>query len=370
MQDFSDQHILFVDDEQRVLQGIKRLLHSHKVGWTLHFASSVDEALERAVQLPIDLIISDYNMPVRDGIDLIIAVKELPETADIPIVILTGNAESDLKSRALHHGALDLLNKPVNREDLIARMQSALKFRKCQTQLQELNRNLEERVEQRTNELELARNELIWRLSYAVEARDEDTGAHIARVAACTKLIATSLGLERKHVNEIYIASVLHDIGKISIPDSVLHKPSGLDQSERELIEGHCQSGWDILTHQMHTPDSSIGLNPFLNTAAEIALSHHEHWDGSGYPSGHAGEDIPLSGRIVATADVLDALCSKRSYKPVIPFDESFAMLTKGSGKQFDPTIIQACIDCKEELRLVLFPEDHQQSSEEFKAAS
>lgn len=370
MQDSSIHHILFVDDEDRVLQGIKRLLHSHKAGWKLHFANSVDEAFESASQFPIDLVISDYNMPMRNGIDLIDAFKAEPRLADIPVVMLTGNAETDLKSRALQHGALDLLNKPVNKEDLIARMQSALRLRKCQTELQNLNKTLEERVEQRTSELEDTRNELIWRLSYAVEARDEETGAHIVRVATCTKLIATTLGLSRERVNEIYIASVLHDIGKISVPDRVLHKAGKLDDAERELIEGHCQSGWKILKHNLSFSNADPSNNPVMETAAEIALSHHEHWDGSGYPSGLSGEEIPLTGRIVAAADVLDALCSKRSYKASMPFDESFAVLTQSSGAQFDPKVIEACIQCKEELRSFLFPDNHQGGSGELKAAS
>ncbi len=345
--------ILFVDDEPNVLAGIRRMLRRAGTDWEIHAAESVDLAIGMVGELGIDLIVSDFNMPERDGLDLIRSLKETNEHKDIPVIMLTGNAEVDLKRRALDAGAIDLLSKPVVKEDLLARLHSVLQIRKYQQELVDSNELLEKRVEERTAELERSRNELLWRLAYAVEARDDDTGAHIARVSKYTRVIAESLGLSADYVNSLYLASPLHDIGKIAVPDSILHKPGKLTETEWVEIQKHCQVGWEILMRPAEIDGTIESSNPLLERAAEIALSHHEKWDGSGYPSGLVGDAIPLSGRIVAAADVLDALCTKRSYKESIPFEESFAMLQEMSGKHFDPDVIRACEGCREMLEQI-----------------
>ena len=349
-------HILFVDDESFVLQSIKRMLRSKREEWALYYAGSVDEAFSIANSTDLDIIVSDYNMPGKDGLELLIESKSHPRLQKVPVVMLTGNAEVDLKRRALENGALDLLSKPVGKEDLIARLQSAIQLRLCWLELEEINAGLERRVRERTLELERTRNELIWRLSYAVEARDEDTGAHITRVAKCTRVIAEQLGLSASIVDELFYASALHDIGKIAIPDAILHKPGKLTLDERATIELHCSKGWEILTKEAELPGMDCAQNPLLELAAEIVLSHHEKWDGSGYPSGILGEKIPISGRIVAAADVLDALCSKRAYKESIPFSDSFQRVLDMSGSHFDPEVIEACKRCEEQLHEILQP--------------
>jgi putative two-component system response regulator len=332
------------------------MLHKERAFWDLNTANSVDDALDYLMRERVDLVVCDFNMPGKNGLDLISAIRSCDVLADIPVVMLTGNAESDLKRRALDCGAVDLLSKPVHREDLVARIRSVLQIRSYQETLRSMNADLEQRVAEKTHELECSRNELIWRLSYAVETRDDNTGAHIARVASLTKVIAEQLGLERAVVDRLFAASPLHDIGKIAIPDVILQKPGALTEQERRVIESHCRTGWEILMRPFGFGADDPPGNPLLKCAAEIALTHHEKWDGSGYPAGLKGEDIPISGRIVAVSDVLDALCDERPYKPRISFDESFRIVSEMSGVHFDPSIIDACQHCKEELRSAINP--------------
>ncbi len=345
--------ILFVDDESNVLSGIRRMLHRSGEDWDIHTAESVDLAIACVHQHQFDVVVSDFNMPERDGLDLIRSLKDSEAFEDIPVIMLTGNAEADLKRRALDAGAIDLLSKPVHQEDLIARLRSVLQLRSCQQELVKSNALLEQRVADRTNELERSRNELLWRLAYAVEARDDETGAHIARVARFTRVIASAIGLPADVVTSLYLASPLHDIGKIAIPDSILHKPDGLTDEERLEVQKHCRIGWDILMRPAIVEGSASDSNPLLECAAEIALNHHEKWDGSGYPEGLSGEEIPLAGRIVAAADVLDALCTKRSYKESIPFDDSFKTIQGMSGSHFDPEVVRACTACIDQLKTI-----------------
>lgn len=346
-------NLLFVDDEANVLSGIRRMLRNVDADWAIHTAGSVDQAIACVESNDIDVVVSDFNMPERDGLELIRCLKDSDDFNDIPVIMLTGNAEADLKRRALDAGAIDLLSKPVQHEDLIARLRSVLQLRTVQKQLVENNTLLEQRVQERTQELALSRNELLWRLAYAVEARDNETGLHIARVARFTREIAITMGLPSDEVESLYAASPLHDIGKIAVPDSILHKPGMLTTEERLEIQKHCQIGWDILMHPTGIDGNESDSNPLLECAAEIALNHHEKWDGSGYPRGLSGHDIPLAGRIVAAADVLDALCTKRSYKESIPFEESLSAILEMSGTHFDPDVIRACDQCYDKLKAI-----------------
>lgn len=230
-------NILFVDDEVNVIAGIRRMLRKVASEWTIHTAESVDLAIECVGNNEIDVVVSDFNMPKKDGLELIRTLKSTPESEDIPVIMLTGNAEVDLKRRALDAGAIDLLSKPVVQEDLIARLRSVLQLRTYQKQLVESNELLEQRVLERTQELAVSRNELLWRLAYAVEVRDDETGAHIARVARFTREIAIAMELPADQVESLYVASPLHDIGKIAVPDSILHKPGRLSEEERREVQ-------------------------------------------------------------------------------------------------------------------------------------
>lgn len=344
--------LLFVDDDPVILELFARMLEEQP--WEAHFCTNVDDALDYLAQHPVDTVISDIRMPVKDGFDLLGAVRGREEFRQIPVIILTGDSDRALKRRALDLGATDLLNKPIAREDLFARIRSALQLKRYEDQLAEQVRELDRRVNERTRQLEASHREVVWRLAKAAEFRDDDTGNHVFRVGICSRLLAEGLGRDRDFLELILLTSPLHDIGKLGIPDAILLKEGRLSPRERQLIEQHCVMGAEILSLE---PKSSVALgllaeefvpevadhplNPFLEMASSIALGHHERWDGHGYPNRLVATEIPLECRIVAVADVFDALTSWRPYKPPLSDDEAVAMLLKESGRHFDPEIIE-----------------------------
>ena len=345
--------VLFVDDEKRVLDGLRRILRGEREQWDMSFADGVDAALEILGETPHDAIVSDINMPGRDGFDLLKAVHDDESLSDIPVVILTGNGEHDMKRRALDLGATDLLSKPIDRDDLVARLRSVLRLKAYTDQIKDYSAQLEARVRERTAELELARAELVWRLGKAGEFRDSDTGFHVVRVGYYAQSLATTLGLEDRLVREIFLAAPLHDVGKIGIPDRILLKPAKLTVEEFVVMKTHTTIGGQILrassTAREHTrllgtlSASTVAAgNPFARVGAEIAEGHHERWDGGGYPHGLAGEEIPIAARITSVADVYDALCSVRPYKPAMPEEQVMDIMRSATGAQFDPAVFAA----------------------------
>jgi putative two-component system response regulator len=342
--------ILFVDDEPNVLNAIRRMLHGKAPDWQLVFAEGVDPALEKVAEMRFDAVVTDVNMPMKTGFDLLEALQADEKTREIPVVILTGNAEQDLKRKALDMGATDLLNKPSSTEDLIARIRSVLRLKDYQDQLKRQNEILEEKVKERTHDLAQSRIDILWRLAKAGEHRDEETGNHVLRVSQYSAILARGLGLDEKTVERIAMTSPLHDIGKIGIPDAILLKAGPLTDQERGVMKSHCEIGARILMEapkgvqllaagtEDTVPDGTA--NPLLDMAAEIVMSHHERWDGKGYPNGIAGEDIPISGRIVALADVYDALGSERPYKKAFPESEVLAIIDESKGHHFDPDLV------------------------------
>lgn len=353
--------LLFVDDDPILLDLFARMLDEQP--WHAHFCTSVDEALEYLAAHPVDTIISDIRMPERDGFDLLSTIRGREESRQIPVIILTGDSDRALKRRALDLGATDLLNKPIAREDLFARIRSALQLKRYEDRLAEQVRELDRRVDERTRELEASHREVVWRLAKAAEFRDDETGNHVFRVGICSRLLAEGLGRGQDFLELILLTSPLHDIGKLGIPDSVLLKEGRLNPEERKLMERHCVMGAEILAHE---PKSSVVLslaedglsppvgkhppNPFLEMASSIALGHHERWDGLGYPNRLAAREVPLECRIVAVADVFDALTSWRPYKPPLSDDEAVSMLLEGSGRHFDPEVIEVFRDRVESL--------------------
>lgn len=344
--------LLFVDDDPVLLDLFARMLEEQP--WHAHFCTSVDDALECLARYPIDTVISDIRMPGRDGFDLLGTIRGREDLRQIPVIILTGDSDRALKRRALDLGATDLLNKPIAREDLFARIRSALQLKRYEDQLAEQVRDLDRRVRERTRQLEASHREVVWRLAKAAEFRDDETGNHVFRVGICSRLLAEGLGLDREFLELILLTSPLHDIGKLGIPDSILRKEGHLNPHERQLIERHCVMGAEILSHESKSgiadgllaegllpPLGDAPLNPLLEMASSIALGHHERWDGLGYPRKLSGREIPLECRIVAVADVFDALTSWRPYKPPLSDEEAVAMLVKGSGRHFDPEIIE-----------------------------
>ncbi len=343
-------HVLFVDDDGHVLEAFQRILRSQEPVWAMRFFSDPREALAYLVDHEVDTIVTDIQMPEIDGFELIRRVREELRRPDVPIIVVTGLGDATLKRRALNLGATDLLNKPVSREDLIARVHSALLIKSQQDELKAYSESLEQLVAERTRELLDSRLDILWRLGKAAEYRDEETGRHIIRVSLYCRALAEALGLDEETTEAIFVASPLHDVGKIAIPDAILLKPGKLDDREWSVMKGHCEAGARILC------DDSLGMKvyrelqgrgdlsrrevvPLLRTAATIALSHHERWDGSGYPRGLRGTAIPLEGRIVALADVYDALSSRRPYKPPMAESEIIDTLKAGVGAHFDPQV-------------------------------
>ncbi len=353
MSDVLKKRILFIDDEPNFRDSLKRILHRQQQIWEMHYAPSVEEGLRQIGEQPFDAVVSDVSMPGKDGFALLTALQQSEKTSDIPVIILTGNGEHSLKRRALEMGATDLLSKPINSEDLLARLHNVLRLKAYQDELKQQNDTLEHKVRERTAELEESRLDIILRLGKAAEYRDEDTGNHIIRVGCYCRTIAEELQMEHDFIEKIFLTSPLHDIGKIGIPDSILLKRGKLTPEEFQVIETHCRIGQEILlqdpkglkpflelhrnhmlAHKMH--------NPILKMAADIALYHHERWDGSGYPCRIRGTDIPLAARIVALADVYDALRSFRPYKPGFSEEKTLSILQEEKGSHFDPMVYAA----------------------------
>jgi putative two-component system response regulator len=292
-------------------------------------------ALEAAPKLDLDMAVVDYEMPGLDGIELIKRLSAEPVMSDMPVVMVTACELSSVRYAALNAGVTDFLRKPVDPIEVKARLRNILKLCDAQNKLRDKVSWLKDEIRKATLEITEREEEIIYRLSRAAEYRDSDTGSHIARMAQYCLLIAEALGLSADHCRTLFLAAPMHDVGKIAVADSILLKPGRLTDEERSVMEQHTLHGHRILA------DSK---SPLISMAAEIAVSHHERWDGTGYPNRLSGEDIPLSGRIAAIADVFDALTSKRPYKEAWPPDEARAFIEQASGAHFDPKCVAALL--------------------------
>lgn len=350
-----NERILFVDDEQPFLHGLRRRLRSLCPTWETQLAGSADQALDMIGASPPDVVVLDIAMPGKDGFELLKVLRASDKTRDIPVAMMTGAHESGLKRRALDLGATDLLSKPVATEDLVARIRSLLRLKAYQDEIKHHNRDLERRVEERTLELHRSHVDVIWRLAKAGEYRDKGTGRHVVRVSAYCRVLAKRLGLPQAFVDNVVLTSPLHDIGKIAVPDGILLKAGRLTLDEMAMMQQHCVIGAGLLSSvPLHkTPSATLAVlcsptgicstdNELLTTAAKIALTHHERWDGSGYPIGLVGEQIPLESRLVAIADVYDALRSSRPYKPQFSKEEALEVLLADATRLFDPFVFAA----------------------------
>lgn len=330
--------LLIVDDEEADVLLLRRMLENG--GFTDIRSTNDPTAVSDLVdRFDPDLILLDLLMPVLDGYEVLQVVRaHTPGDVYRPVLVLTADHTHDAKRRALSGGAKDFLTKPFSPTEVRLRVRNLLETRFLQQQLQHQNERLERRVEERTQELEEARLQMLMRLARAAEFRDDNTGEHTRRVGRTSSRIARELGLDAESVETMRLAAPLHDIGKIGIPDSILLCPARLDPEQFEVMKTHCAIGADLLS----------GTDvPLLEAAAEIALCHHERWDGAGYPRKLAGEDIPLSGRIVAVADAWDALTSRRPYKRAWSEPEAFRELEAKAGQQFDPQVVRAFGDTR-----------------------
>jgi putative two-component system response regulator len=328
---FKQARILIVDDEPANVELLKRVLE--RAGFTrLDSTNDPREAAPMFQSLQPDLVLLDLHMPHINGLQVIDEINQLGQATYLPILMLTGDMTPEARREALSRGAKDFVNKPFHADEVLLRIRTLLETRFLYLQIQSQNQVLEARVQERTQELEAAQIEIIERLARAAEFRDDNTGQHTERVGQMAALLAKEIGMTDAEVLLIRRAAPLHDVGKIGIPDSVLLKLGKLTDEEFALVKTHTTIGARILS------GSRFGL---LKLAEEIAISHHERWDGSGY-EGLVGEAIPLSGRIVAIADVFDALTQKRPYKAAWSVSDAVAEIKRQRDRQFDPVIVDA----------------------------
>ena len=338
--------ILVVEDDLSVQRLYQQLLS--KLNHDVYCANNGKQALQMVSNISPDLILMDADMPEMNGFEATSRIKSNSSTRGIPIIMITGLHDTEHRVKALEAGVDDFLAKPPEKTEIIATIRSQLKVKAFNDTVLDYQRTLEQAVALRTDQLNNAMNqlkdtslEIIYRLSAASEYRDEDTGAHIQRLSYYSAAIADKMGLGSKTVESIMHAAPMHDIGKIGIPDSILLKPGKLNEAEWNVMKEHTTIGARILR------GSNI---PLVRMAETIALNHHEKWDGSGYPRGLKGKKIPLVGRIVAVADVFDALTSKRPYKPEFAVDRSLKIITSETGRHFDPDVIKAFMAGKGEI--------------------
>ncbi|MCF6436910.1 HD domain-containing phosphohydrolase [Pseudoalteromonas sp. MMG022] len=326
--------ILAIDDNPTNLKLLHRLL-SAKGYSHVHLLTDSREALSTYKMLRPDLILLDINMPYMDGFEVMDALFSLQEPLMAPIIVISAQQGSETTLTALEKGARDYITKPFEKNELLLRVQNLLDAHLAHKLLNDQAQVLENMVELRTKELNDTRLSVVQRLGMAAEYKDEETGYHILRMSHLCQLLAQKMGLPPKDCELILHASPMHDIGKIGIPDSILLKPGALDAHEWEVMKTHAQIGGQLLGDD----DSDLMI-----MARNIALTHHEKWDGSGYPNGLQQESIPVEGRIAAVADVFDALTSQRPYKQAWSIQEAIQYITSHSGTHFDPQVVDVFI--------------------------
>jgi putative two-component system response regulator len=367
--------IMIVDDEPLNVMTLRQ--HLKMEGYTNFITTSNSrEALHLVRSEMPDVLLLDIRMPEVSGIDILRVIGLDPILQHIPVLILTAATDPATRKQALDMGANDFLQKPIDPDELLPRVRNAIVLKKHHDMIANETARLEQQVERRTRQLEATRQQLILCLARAAEHRDNDTGNHVIRVGRYTAIIAERLGYPSHRLEMLEQAAQLHDVGKIGIPDSILFKPGRLDREEYDLIKRHCALGkqiiqpiaerdWNILKTHTRIGESMLHVrsSQLLMLAAKIAQTHHERWDGKGYPLGLMREDIPLEGRIVAVADVFDALSSRRPYKEPFPREKCFAIIEEGRGTQFDPTVLDAFFACSDEIvdvQLALMDEEDQ----------
>ncbi|MFI5456029.1 MAG: HD domain-containing phosphohydrolase [Isosphaerales bacterium] len=355
---FDGATIMIVDDEPTTIRVVQRYLMDEG---HMRFVTTSDpgQAMSMVTWERPDLLLLDIMMPLVNGLEILEAIRKDPEVASTPVIILTAGTDRATRLEALRRGATDFLQKPVDPSELAVRVRNNLMVKAHQDHLKDHSRTLEAAVRARTAELENSRRDIIRCLARAAEFRDDDTGRHVLRVGQYARLIGAELGFDEVDLDILEQAAQLHDVGKIGIPDEILLKPARLAPEEFEQMSWHCNYGKRILETngllaQEHVEIGATildsGNSPVLKMATSIALTHHERWDGTGYPLGLAGEDIPLEGRITAVADVFDALCSKRPYKSAFPLENCFKILEDGRSSHFDPSVLDAFLRRREEV--------------------
>jgi putative two-component system response regulator len=331
----NDARILIVDDEETNLRLLRRILE--KDGYReIYVASDGSEVADLVTEVEPDLILLDLHMPTPDGFEILKTLAPRIRGPEMQLVlVLTGDDSAEAKRSALSLGARDFLSKPFDAQEALLRIRNLLETRFLYTRLAAQNSELETRVSARTSELRNSQVEILERLARAGEIRDDETGRHTQRVGELSAAIATAIGLTAGTVELIRVAAPLHDVGKIGIPDAILLKPGVLTDEETALMRSHTTIGARIL---------SGGRSEVMKTAERVARSHHERWDGQGYPDRLAGTDIPIEARIVAVADCIDALTHNRPYRPSWPRSVVLEEIERSAGSHFDPDVVEVTL--------------------------
>lgn len=338
--------ILIVDDNSKNIQILGNLFIEQ--GYEAEYVLNGQEAVDLVKNEDFDLILMDVMMPVLDGFSACKKIKEMKSKADIPIIFSTAKTDNESIKTGFSIGGVDYITKPFENSEVIARVKTHLALADARRKLQNQNKILDEQVNERTKEIALTQEATILSLATLAETRDDDTGNHIVRTQNYMHILSIELMkdpqyshiLTPKLIRLFKKTSPLHDMGKVGIPDAILQKPGKLTDNEFTLMQTHTELGYKALKKA----ERVLGENSFLSVAAEIAYTHHEKWDGTGYPRRLAGEDIPLSGRIMAIADVYDALVSKRAYKPPFSHKKAMDIITEGKGSHFCPDMVDAFV--------------------------
>jgi putative two-component system response regulator len=338
--------ILLVTSDSLIIATVKPVLKS--LGYRVFLPTTGKETIERAKEASPEVIFIDLALATVDCCQTIKDMKTDEKAKTIPVIVMAGSGEFDLRARALEAGADEVITKPVDSVELQTRLKSSLKIRAFyenalhpQGEIEaEINRRIEQ-FKKTVEKLKAASLDTIFRLARAAEFKDEDTGAHIERMSHYSTAIARKMGLDEERIEYLLYAAPMHDIGKIGIPDAVLKKPGKLNDEEWKIMRQHTVFGAAILK------GSKV---EFIKLAEDIALTHHEKWNGTGYPRGLKGTETILEGRIVAMADVFDALTSERPYKKPMPLEKSLSIIMEGKGTHFDPDVVDAFIGIKDEI--------------------
>ncbi len=325
--------VMVIDDQLTSRLILETIIQSIGANIKVKSYDNAITALEIAAIDPPDLITVDYKMPEMDGVEFTQRLRAMPSCYDIPVIVITIIEEKAIMYQALEAGATDFLNKPVDHYECKVRCRNLLTLRRQQIIIKIRARSLETKIAEAVEQIHVREKETLYRLARAGEFKDSNTGAHIVQMAKISRLIAEEMGMDKQFCDTIEIAAPMHDIGKIGIPDKILLKKSRLDSDEFEIMKTHSQIGYEILK------DSP---SPYLQMGAIIALNHHEKYNGEGYPNKSQKDDIPIEARIVAVADVFDALTSQRPYKNAWSEDEAINQIVKQKSLHFDPDCVDA----------------------------
>ncbi|MCA9463661.1 MAG: response regulator [Nitrospira sp.] len=323
--------ILIVDDQMTNLMLLESILQN--AGYkNIHTTQDPTQVVNLYKELSPDLICLDIRMPQLNGFQVMGQLKIIQKEGFLPILVLTSEEDRETRLRALESGAKDFLNKPFDKIEVLMRIRNLLEASLLNKAVSQQKDILEETVRIRTQELQETQLDVVHRLARAAEYRDNETGAHIVRMSHFAVILGRACGMSEQECDVLFHATPMHDVGKLGIPDRILLKPGKLDPEEFETMKQHTVIGAQLLANSQ---------SPVLRMGEIIALTHHEKWDGSGYPNRLSGEDIPLPGRICALADVFDALSSKRCYKDAWPLEKTLAEIRSSSGKHFDPRLVE-----------------------------